>query len=129
MRDSNSRGVAPNTLSNNADQRSSGFTTVRGLRERDPVAVHERLRTEMNETRFETMPRSLPGARVGYRSCGTSGRVTGTMLARASRPVKSPGLVVNSGSRSAIAVDAIIKSTTRRPGFRPEAMTAAVTLP
>jgi hypothetical protein len=31
MRDSNSRGVAPNTLSNNADRRSPAFTTVREL--------------------------------------------------------------------------------------------------
>jgi hypothetical protein len=31
MRDSNSRGVAPNTLSNNADQRSPAVATVRGV--------------------------------------------------------------------------------------------------
>jgi hypothetical protein len=34
MRDSNSRGVAPNTLSNNADRHSSVSATVRGMRKR-----------------------------------------------------------------------------------------------
>jgi len=37
MRDSNSRGVAPNTLSNNAHQRSPASATVRELREHDPA--------------------------------------------------------------------------------------------
>ena len=36
MRDSSSRGVAPNTLSNNVGPRSPEFTTVRELREHDP---------------------------------------------------------------------------------------------
>jgi hypothetical protein len=54
MRDSNSRGVAPNTLSNNVGQRSPRSATVRDLPERDGVAAGERLRTEMNETRTET---------------------------------------------------------------------------
>src|SRR4249919_3962144 len=36
MRDSNSRGVAPNTLSNNAHQRSPMAATVRDLPEHDP---------------------------------------------------------------------------------------------
>jgi hypothetical protein len=31
MRDSNSRGVAPNTVSNNVGQRSPAFTTVRDV--------------------------------------------------------------------------------------------------
>jgi hypothetical protein len=35
MRDSNSRGVAPNTLSNKADQRSPASATVRDLPEHD----------------------------------------------------------------------------------------------
>jgi hypothetical protein len=35
MRDSNSRGVAPNTLSNNAGPRSPASATVRELRKHD----------------------------------------------------------------------------------------------
>jgi hypothetical protein len=36
MGDSNSRGVAPNTLSNNAGQRSPASATVRELHNHDP---------------------------------------------------------------------------------------------
>jgi hypothetical protein len=53
MRDSNSRGVAPNTLSNNADHRSPRSTAVRDLPEHDWVSG-ERRRTEVNETETET---------------------------------------------------------------------------
>jgi hypothetical protein len=54
MRDSNSRGVAPNTLSNNAARRSPAFTTVRGLREHEDADAGERRRTGVNETETET---------------------------------------------------------------------------
>ena len=54
MRDSNSRGVAPNTLSNNADQCSSQSGTVRRQLTYRVVATDERPRTRVNETRFET---------------------------------------------------------------------------
>jgi hypothetical protein len=58
MRDSNSRGVAPNTLSNNVACCSRPVTTVRDLRAHLSVAVRERCRTEVNETTFETRPGS-----------------------------------------------------------------------
>jgi hypothetical protein len=53
MGDSNSRGVAPNTLSNNADRRSPPFAAVRTCTDVLRVAASERLRTRMNETTFE----------------------------------------------------------------------------
>src|ERR1700693_3108313 len=56
--------------------------------------------------------RDVPGGRPNGRSGGAEGRVTGMMRVRLSRPVKSAGLVVYSGSPSAIAVAAIIRSTT-----------------
>jgi len=54
MRDSNSRGVAPNTLSNNAGQRSPASATVRELRKHDQANIAERPRTGVNETETET---------------------------------------------------------------------------
>jgi len=48
---------------------------------------------------------------------------------RASRPLKSAGLVVYRGRPSAIAVAAIIRSIFPPRGLRPAAMTAAVTRP
>jgi hypothetical protein len=55
------------------------------------------------------------------------GRVTGTTVSKRSRPAKSPGLVVKRRRSSAMATDAIIRSTARRRGLRPAATTAAVT--
>ena len=62
-------------------------------------------------------------------SCGMTGMVTGTIVTRLSRPAKPAGLVVYSGKPSAMAVAAIIRSTTRPRGLRPAAMTAAATRP
>ena len=53
MRDSNSRGVAPNTLSNNAERRSRPAAAVRDLRGHDPGDRGERSRTGVNETKSE----------------------------------------------------------------------------
>jgi hypothetical protein len=63
------------------------------------------------------------------RRTGTGGRVTGTTASRSWSPAKSSGFVVNSGRSSAIAVAAIIRSATRRRGFRPLERTAAATRP
>jgi hypothetical protein len=69
MRDSNSRGVAPNTLSNSAAWRSPAFTTVRGLREHERVTTGERRRTGVNETKTETGPTGLAWP-AGIRAAG-----------------------------------------------------------
>lgn len=67
-----------------------------------------------------------PAVPVSFRqpSWGTLGRVTGTTVRRASRPLKSSGLVVKRGRSSATAMAAIIRSATRR-GLRPALITAA----
>ena len=59
--------------------------------------------------------------RPGWRSFGTSGLVTGITVTRWSKPMKSSGFVVYNGNSAVIAIAAIIRSTTRRRGFRPAA--------
>jgi len=54
MRDSNSRGVAPNTLSKSVGLRPSWAKRVRDLGCPSSVVRAERFRTETNETRNET---------------------------------------------------------------------------
>src|SRR5215471_12852520 len=54
MRDSNSRGVAPNTLSNNAPQRSCQAGAVRDLGGPWPLGLGGRSRIPANETANET---------------------------------------------------------------------------
>src|SRR5262249_59276905 len=54
MRDSNSRGVAPNTLSNNAPQRSCRAGAVRDLGGPWPLGLGGRPRLPANETTNET---------------------------------------------------------------------------
>jgi hypothetical protein len=54
MRDSNPRGVAPNTLSKSVDGCSAVVGTVRDLDKRDRVSLGERLCTAVNETETET---------------------------------------------------------------------------
>ena len=71
----------------------------------------------------------LPPRGLRQRSWSTVGRATGTMVSKVSRPLKSSGLVVNSGRSSAMAIAAIMRSATRRRGVRPALMTAAQTLP
>src|SRR5262245_10789615 len=56
MRDSNSRGVAPNTLSKSAYVCSLGVIEVCDLAVQPGPAVCEHLRTSANETRTETAP-------------------------------------------------------------------------
>jgi hypothetical protein len=63
------------------------------------------------------------------RQRGALGRVTCTTVSRCPSPAKSAGLVVKSGRPSAIATEAIIKSTALRRGSRPAAITAAETCP
>lgn len=72
--------------------------------------------------------RAVTHARL-YWSCRISGRVTGTMVIKLSRPLKSSGFVVKRGSSSAAAMAAIIRSATRRRGFRPAETMAAQILP
>jgi hypothetical protein len=61
MRDSNSRGVAPNTLSNTADMCSLRFATVRDLRRCSRTDGGGRRCTPVNETEDETRRRTTAG--------------------------------------------------------------------
>ncbi len=54
MRDSNSRGVAPNTLSNNAERRSRPAAAFATCADTIRVTAGERSRTGVNETKTET---------------------------------------------------------------------------
>src|SRR5215467_3593472 len=58
MRDSNSRGVAPNTLSNNAPQRSYQAGAVRDLGRPWPLGLGGRPRIPANETTNDTAAES-----------------------------------------------------------------------
>jgi hypothetical protein len=62
-------------------------------------------------------------------SVDAHGTCTETTVRICSSPRKSPGFVVNSGSRFAAATLAIIKSAIRRRGFRPIAITSATITP
>jgi hypothetical protein len=59
MRDSNPRGVAPNTLSKSVDLHSHKVSGVRDLGKQVCVALGVRPRTAVNETETETA-RSAP---------------------------------------------------------------------
>jgi hypothetical protein len=59
MRDSNSRGVAPNTLSKSAAPRPGQVSTVCDLRRSKATTSAEQRRTSANETKTETR---RPGA-------------------------------------------------------------------
>jgi hypothetical protein len=68
MRDSNPRGVAPNTLSNGAQHRPEQAATVRDLQFSAVAGRRGRCRTRMNETRIETK-RGLACSYVASMGC------------------------------------------------------------
>jgi hypothetical protein len=82
----------PNTLSNNADQRSPGFGTVRDLRLSGPPDHAGRPRTQANETTFETTSRSM-SMKLGL-SPGRPARLTLLISRWAMEPERRPGLLV-----------------------------------
>src|SRR5262249_12821761 len=101
MRDSNSRGVAPNTLSNNAPQRSYQAGAVRDLGRPWPLGLGGRPRIPANETTNETAAESgrltLASSSAGILLGLTCGKVTCKAGRAASRRQSASGLCPGTG--------------------------------
>src|SRR5215471_17992645 len=108
MRDSNSRGVAPNTLSNNAPQRSYQAGAVRDLGRPWPLGLGGRARIPANETTNETAAESgrltLASSSAGILLGLTRGKVARKAGRAASRRQSASGLCRGTASHWVIGM-------------------------
>src|SRR5215471_13275005 len=108
MRDSNSRGVAPNTLSNNAPQRSFQAGAVRDLGGPWPLGLVGRPRIPANETTNETAAESgrltLASSSAGILLGLTRGRLARKAGCAASRRQSASGLCRGTASHWVIGM-------------------------